>query len=393
MSRAVQESWSYSGEVWTDDQGRAVVSLPPFVRAHVAGFDYELAPDTARIADPIADGKFAIASETPHVKVAWRVTPLREPAKEAAMIRRIVVLFAAVAALVPALARSMPIAPAAAIVSDVVNPFGACLADLPGLQRELGSIDFPSSEVEPQVAVNPTNPNNLIAVWQQDRWSDGGARANLAGVSFDGGDTWRVVRVTRSSACTGNPSWVRATDPWVTFAPDGTAYFMHLGIFSLLPTIDETIAADGMTVVRSTDGGLTWGAPATLVADFSPSVGHDKNTITADPNDSDVRLRRVGRVHKAALRERQPEASANSRAFGGPAIFTRSNERRNESKTIRVIFDPGSRKQRSTTRSSSGPRASAATLNVPVRPLRELERPWGSWQEHRGFRTSATRRD
>jgi hypothetical protein len=86
MSRAVRESWSYSGEVWTDHEGRAVVSLPPFVRAHVAGFDYELtavgSPAEASVAEPIADGKFAIVTEQPHVKVAWRITPLREPAKE-----------------------------------------------------------------------------------------------------------------------------------------------------------------------------------------------------------------------------------------------------------------------------------------------------------------------
>jgi hypothetical protein len=37
-----RESWSYAGEVWTDGAGRAVVVLPPFVRVHRDGFDYEL---------------------------------------------------------------------------------------------------------------------------------------------------------------------------------------------------------------------------------------------------------------------------------------------------------------------------------------------------------------
>jgi hypothetical protein len=31
----------------------------------------------------------------------------------------------------------------------------------------------------------------------------------------------------------GNPFWVKATDPWVTFAPDGTAYVMHLAVWTL----------------------------------------------------------------------------------------------------------------------------------------------------------------
>jgi hypothetical protein len=78
-----RESWSYSGEVWTDAHGLAVVVLPPFVRAHRAGFDYELttlgAAAPARVADEVADDRFTIATDEPHVKVAWRVTALREP--------------------------------------------------------------------------------------------------------------------------------------------------------------------------------------------------------------------------------------------------------------------------------------------------------------------------
>ena len=77
-----RESWSYSGEVWTDSDGRAVVVLPPFVRAHQAGFDYELTPVashcSAVVADEIVDDRFAIRTDEPHAKVAWRITALRE---------------------------------------------------------------------------------------------------------------------------------------------------------------------------------------------------------------------------------------------------------------------------------------------------------------------------
>jgi hypothetical protein len=38
-----RESWSYSGEVWTDAQGRTVVVLPSFAEA-TARFGYELTP-------------------------------------------------------------------------------------------------------------------------------------------------------------------------------------------------------------------------------------------------------------------------------------------------------------------------------------------------------------
>ena len=81
-AREARESWSYSGEVWTGADGRAVVVLPAFVRAHRAGFDYELRPLAARcsavVTDPVADDRFAIETDVPHVKVAWRVTALRD---------------------------------------------------------------------------------------------------------------------------------------------------------------------------------------------------------------------------------------------------------------------------------------------------------------------------
>jgi hypothetical protein len=76
-----REAWSYTGNVWTDDDGRAVVVLPPFVRAHRHGFDYERVPlgsgCSAVVEEAIAENSFRIATDQPHVKVAWRVTALR----------------------------------------------------------------------------------------------------------------------------------------------------------------------------------------------------------------------------------------------------------------------------------------------------------------------------
>jgi hypothetical protein len=48
------------------------------------------------------------------------------------------------------------------------SPFAGCTVG-----GAPGSVLYPNAEEEPWVDVNPTNPNNLIAVWQQDRWSDG----------------------------------------------------------------------------------------------------------------------------------------------------------------------------------------------------------------------------
>src|SRR5687767_15434393 len=53
-----------------------------------------------------------------------------------------------------------------------------------------GGTLFTNAEVEPWVSANPKDGSNLIAVWQQDRWSNGGAQGNLTGVSFDRGRSW-----------------------------------------------------------------------------------------------------------------------------------------------------------------------------------------------------------
>jgi hypothetical protein len=82
LQERTREPWSYSGEVWTDAHCRAVVVLPSFVRAHRAGFEYELtpldSPAHARVAEKVSDDRFTIATDQPHVKVAWRVTALKE---------------------------------------------------------------------------------------------------------------------------------------------------------------------------------------------------------------------------------------------------------------------------------------------------------------------------
>jgi len=43
---------------------------------------------------------------------------------------------------------------------------------------------YPNAEVEPFVAANPHRPMNLVGVWQQDRWSDGGSQGLGTEYSF-----------------------------------------------------------------------------------------------------------------------------------------------------------------------------------------------------------------
>lgn len=69
---------AYHGEVWTDARGYATVRLPAEGEPLEPPFEYELRdldpPSTARITAGLADGRFTVATEQPHVKVAWRIT-------------------------------------------------------------------------------------------------------------------------------------------------------------------------------------------------------------------------------------------------------------------------------------------------------------------------------
>src|SRR5689334_20416900 len=80
-------------------------------------------------------------------------------------------------------------------LASTTNPFAApgCVAlDAPQVAAFDNVYNYLISEVEPWVAVDPTNAAHLVGAWQQDRWTDGGAHGLVAGVSNDGGATWTV---------------------------------------------------------------------------------------------------------------------------------------------------------------------------------------------------------
>ena len=47
----------------------------------------------------------------------------------------------------------------------------------------LGGTEYRNAEVEPYAAVNPTNSANIVAVWQQDRWSSGLSNGSVTGTT------------------------------------------------------------------------------------------------------------------------------------------------------------------------------------------------------------------
>jgi hypothetical protein len=133
-------------------------------------------------------------------------------------------------------------------------------------------IVYGDAEVEPSFAINPQDPANIVAAWQQDRWNNGGARGVVTAFSRDGGKTW-AQHAMPFSRCGGGTSanggdFGRATDPWLSAAPDGT---LHLVAMGYSPGVSTVLAS------RSTDGGATWSAPVQVngtpaAPAFTPTV-------------------------------------------------------------------------------------------------------------------------
>jgi hypothetical protein len=191
-------------------------------------------------------------------------------------------------------------------------------------------IVYPGAEVEPYIAIDPQNASHLIGVWQQDRWSDGGARGLRTGYSFDGGLTWSVTQAAFSRCTGGNAAnggdYARASDPWIAIGPDGIAYQIAIAFNG------NTFAEGSSSAVlasRSTDGGRTWSDPATLIRD-GVSPFNDKESITADPVTPGFAYATWDRLDQGG---------------NGPAWFARTTSGGQSWEAARPIYDPGGQNQ------------------------------------------------
>ncbi len=201
--------------------------------------------------------------------------------------------------------------------------------------------NFRNAEVEPWVAANPTDPANIVGVWQQDRWSNGGAHGLLTGVTHNGGATWTRT-FAHFSRCSGGTAanggdYERASDPWVTFAPDGTAYQIAI-------SFNDSNTTNAVLVSKSINGGETWSEPTTLIRDTAPTVFNDKESITADTTNANFVYAVWDRLvfpseHASA------SAAEHAFAFRGPVLFSRTTNRGQSWESPRVIFDPGENAQ------------------------------------------------
>ena len=183
-----------------------------------------------------------------------------------------------------------------------------------------------NAEVEPSLAINPLNANNVVASWQQDRWSNGGSQGIVSASSFDGGTTW-TTRPLAYSRCAGGSvanggDFDRASNPWTAYSRNGAAQQLALAFTG---TVFGAGSQSAMLVSRSTDNGVTWGATTSLIRDGA-GFFNDKGAITTDPGDA---------AYVYATWDRLVASG------GGPTMFARSLDNGVTWSAARPIHDPG----------------------------------------------------
>jgi hypothetical protein len=137
----------------------------------------------------------------------------------------------------------------------------------------------PDTQVEPSIAVNPNNPQNVVAVYQEGRIDSGGDATNGYATSVDGGRTWKFGELPGLTTYPGQGGpFERASDAVVAFGPDNLVYANSL-------VFDNSPARTGMAVNVSKDGGRTWGPPVFFQDDTIPVITNDKNWIVVDNGD------------------------------------------------------------------------------------------------------------
>ncbi len=248
-------------------------------------------------------------------------------------MRRIVVAIAVLAAAaVVGAASSGAFTPTAPSVASKPSPFPAGCEGVP----QSGTL-YENAEVEPRVAVDPANPLHIVGVFQQDRWSNGGSHGLVASTSFDGGATWAESWAHFSICAGGNVAnggdFQRASDPWVTFSPNGVVHQIAL-------SFNDTNADNAILASRLTPGGTTWSEPIALQRENrgSGALFVDKESITADPFDPNF-------VYAVWDRSTFPSDSVSFTALGNTfalrsqTIFARTTNGGLSWEAARPIFD------------------------------------------------------
>ncbi|MET3806845.1 hypothetical protein ABIB25_003865 [Nakamurella sp. UYEF19] len=155
-----------------------------------------------------------------------------------------------------------------------------------------------AAQNENTIAVNPENPDNLVAGTNDYRIFNSREQRNdgsgYAYTTFDGGKTWKNVQLPHLTFQTGGSGAFAqmdsAGDPVLAFGPHNTVYYGNIVFSRGVPTGAGTEAANGIALNVSHDGGLHWDNPILIQADgvdaagnlFPSQIFNDKIWLAAD---------------------------------------------------------------------------------------------------------------
>jgi hypothetical protein len=136
----------------------------------------------------------------------------------------------------------------------------------PTFAQQVVRITEPSAinPAEVSIAINPKNPDNMIAASFQTGHPPKPRAGSYHYVTFDGGKTWKTVM-------TPNPANLTQGDDVIAFSNDGIAYHVHLS-FDGIRLARPVRAENGMIINVSKDGGNTW-------SDGTAAVNHINTVI------------------------------------------------------------------------------------------------------------------
>ena len=244
------------------------------------------------------------------------------------MWRSLITLGAACAATLAVVATAAAAGP---ILASGPSPFTGCTLDNVAAQQQAGSILFMNAEPEMRSTINPTNASNIVGAYQQDRWNDGGARGLVSSWTKNGGQTWHPVVIPGITKCSGG-IYDRASDPWVSFAPNGDLYSLSL-------SFDAFDTHNAIIVNKSTNGGESWGPALEVTAD--DTNGLDKQAITADPYDSNLVYAVWDRFLSPPGINASDQGKFHAASYVEQTWFSRTTNGGQSWEPARVAFNPG----------------------------------------------------
>lgn len=223
-----------------------------------------------------------------------------------------------------------------------------------------------TSQNETPVAVNPTNPLNMLTGANDWNYNDGCA----VSATFDGGKTWTptlpngylpgITKYTNDPSVPGGGDYDAGGDPAIAFGPDGTAYYVCQA-FNFTPPYQIA-----MLLNRSTDGGKTWldgrSQPLTRITNWNGN-GKSKGSNGQFPDHESIHVdTHAGSPYRGSIYVSWVQFDGNThspvyvgrsrdggRTFSAPVAITAGNIRNNQDArlvstpdgTLLLTFDNG----------------------------------------------------